>query len=414
MIDLDKWQEIGSMLMRHKLRTLLTAFGVFWGIFMLVTLLGAGNGFENGVKRMFDRQENVVFVWASKTTMPYAGLPIGREIRMTDAEVAAIANTIDEVALVAPGNFLGSPLIKRGAKSDTLEVRGAHPEALTMRPLDVVLGRFINEIDMNERRKVAVIGPRARRVLFKEDENPVGAYIQIYNVFFQVVGVLDSRQMGDDSDDDDMVLLPNTTIRHTFNMTDRVHQLMILPKPGVRGELVEKKVKALLQERLKIHPEDPRAVLSFSMQKEFEKVQGLHQGIRIFSWLVAIGTILAGAIGVGNVMLIVVKERTREIGIRKALGARPASIVSMIVQESLAITAISGYMGLIVGVILLETINRVLSSMGSGNRFFTNPEISFGTAISAIIVLMLAGLLAALLPAVRAASIDPIVALQEE
>jgi putative ABC transport system permease protein len=414
MIDLDKWQEISSMLMRHKLRTLLTAFGVFWGIFMLVTLLGAGNGFENGVKRMFDRQENVVFVWASKTTMPYAGLPVGREIRITDAEVEAIVNNIDEVASIAPGNFLGSPLIKRGVKSDTLEVRGAHPEALTMRPLDIVLGRFINEIDINERRKVAVIGPRARRVLFKEDENPVGAYIQIYNVFFQVVGVLDSRQMGDDSDDDDIVLLPNTTIRHTFDMTDRVHQLMILPKPGVRGELVEKRVKALLHERLKIHPEDPRAVLSFSMQKEFEKVQGLHQGIRIFSWLVAIGTILAGAIGVGNVMLIVVKERTREIGIRKALGARPASIVSMIVQESLAITAISGYMGLVVGVILLETINQVLSSMGSGNRFFTNPEISFGTAISAIIVLMLAGLLAALLPAVRAASIDPIVALQEE
>jgi putative ABC transport system permease protein len=333
---------------------------------------------------------------------------------MTDAEVAAIMNGIDEVALISPGNFMGSVLIKHGMKIDTLEVMGAHPQMLKMRPYDIVSGRFINEIDIRERRKVAVIGPRAQQVLFGQGENPVGQYIQIYNVFFQVVGVIDSRGPGDDEGEEETLYAPNTTLRHTFNMTDRVHQLIVLPKPGIRGEVAEKRVKALLQERLKVHPEDRRAILSFSMQQEFEKVQGLHLGIRIFSWLVAIGTILAGAIGVGNVMLIVVKERTREIGIRKALGARPVSIVVMIVQESLAITAVSGYMGLVIGVILLETINRILSNLGSDNRFFANPEISFGTAFIAIVVLMLAGLLAALLPATRAAAIDPIVALQEE
>lgn len=412
MIDVDKWQEIWSTLMRHKLRTLLTAFGVFWGIFMLVTLLGAGNGFENGVKRMFDRQENVVFFWASKTTMPYAGLSTGREIRITDAEVAAVGG-LDEVALVAPGNFMGSLFIKRGLKGDSLEVMGAHPEALAMRPYDIPQGRFINEIDIRERRKVAVIGIRARQMLFGQ-ENPIGEYIQINNVFFKVVGVTDSRRPDGNAREEETVLIPNTTLQYTFDQADRVHQLMLLPKPGVRGDALEKRVKALLQQRLKIHPEDRRAITSFNMEQEFAKVQGLHRGIRVFSWLVAIGTILAGAIGVGNVMLIVVKERTREIGIRKALGARPASIVAMIVQESLVITALAGYMGLVVGVVLLETVNRTLSNMGANNRFFSNPEIDFGTAFTAILVLVLAGLLAAWLPAARAAAIDPILALQEE
>lgn len=414
MIDVDKWQEIGSTLLRHKLRTALTAFGVFWGIFMLVTLLGAGKGFENGVKRMFERQENVVYFWASKTTMPHAGLSTGREIRMTGADVAAIMNNIEEVALISPGNFMGSLFVKRGLKGDSLEVFGTHPEMLEMRPYDVPLGRFINAIDIRERRKVAVLGVRARQMLFGPEENPVGEYIQINNVFFKVVGVADSRRPDGNSREEETVYIPNTTLRHVFNLGEHVHQLMLLPKPGIRGDAVEKRVKALLQERLKVHPEDRRAITSFNMEREFQKVQGLHQGIRMFSWLVAIGTILAGAIGVGNVMLIVVKERTREIGIRKALGARPSSIVAMIVQESLVITAVAGYMGLVVGVVLLETVNRMLSNMGANNRFFSNPEIDFGTAFTAIVVLILAGLLAAWLPAARAAAIDPILALQEE
>jgi putative ABC transport system permease protein len=413
MIDLDKWQEICSTLMRHKLRTLLTAFGVFWGIFMLVALLGAGKGLENGVKRMFDRQENIVFFWASKTTMPYAGLSVGREIRMNDSDIAAILNTVDEVQAIAPLNFMGSVLTKRGVKNENLELMGVHPEMLQMQPFDVPAGRYINEIDIGERRKVVVIGERAREVLFGNDENPVGQYIQIYNVFFQVVGVLKLRRPNQGGRDRESIYIPNTTLRYLYNMGDRLHQLTILPRPGIPGSHVEQRVDELLRKRHSVHPEDPRAFPSFSMQEEYAKVQGLHSGIKIFSWLVAIGTILAGAIGVGNVMLIVVKERTREIGIRKALGARPSSIIAMIVQESLVITAVSGYMGLVVGVILLETINRILSGMGD-NRFFANPEISFGTAFIAILVLVLAGLLAALLPATRAAGIDPIVALQEE
>lgn len=416
MIDIDKWQEIYMTVRRHKLRTGLTAFGVFWGVFMLVALLGAGKGLENGVKRTFERSENLVYVWTSgKTTLPYAGLSKGREIKLDDDDVKAITQSVDGVAAIAPSNFMGSQNVEHGDKNDVLQVTGEYPVLIKMQPFDIVEGRFIDEFDIRDLRKVAVIGSRVREVLFAPEENPIGQNIEINNVFFQVVGVFHSRRPGDDADrDGERIMIPNTTLRRVFNQGDRLHRLVLTPKPGVRSEVVEQRVNTLLRERHKIHPQDPSAIGTFNMQQEYEKVQGLFTGIKLFSWLVAIGTILAGAIGVGNIMLIVVKERTREIGIRKALGARPASIVLMIVQESIVITAVSGYAGLVVGVALLETINRALSKLGNDSKFFANPEISFDTAFVAICVLIAAGLLASLLPAAKAAAVDPIVALQEE
>lgn len=417
MIDIDKWQEIYMTVKRHKLRTGLTAFGVFWGVFMLVVLLGAGNGLESGVKRAFERSENLVYVWTSgKTTLPYAGLSKGREVKLNDADIAALLRNVDGVATIAPTNHMGSQYVERLDKNDVLQVSGEYPALITMQPFDIVDGRFINELDMRERRKVAVIGSRVREVLFEPGENPVGKDIEINNVFFQVVGVFHSLRPSRDNAEreSERIMMPNTTLRHVFNQRDQVHRLILVPEPGVRSEIIEERVEALLKERHKVHPQDPSAIGTFNMQKEYEKVQGLFTGIEIFSWLVAIGTIFAGVIGVGNIMLITVKERTREIGIRKALGARPASIVFMIVQESVVITAVSGYLGLVVGVALLETINRLLTRLGNDSRFFTNPEISFETAFIAIGALIVAGLLAAWLPAAKAASIDPILALQEE
>jgi putative ABC transport system permease protein len=310
---------------------------------------------------------------------------------------------------------MGSQPVARGGKNDTLLILGAYPVMLNLVPYDITLGRFINELDINERRKIAVIGTRVKNVLFEPDKNPIGEYIEINNVFFKVVGIFDSRRPAEDANrDEETIMIPNTTLRYTFNQGDRIHQMMLTPKPGVRSEILEEQAKTFLKIRHKVHPDDRVAIGTFNIQERFEEVQGLHTGVRLFSWLVAIGTILAGAIGVGNIMLIVVKERTREIGIRKALGARPASIVSMIIQESLVITAVSGYMGLVIGVALLETINRVLSNIGADTQFFSNPEISFQTAFLAICILIIAGILAALMPAARAARIDPIVALQEE
>jgi putative ABC transport system permease protein len=416
MIDVDKWQEIYLTVKRHKLRTSLTAFGVFWGVFMLVVLLGAGKGMENGVKRSFDRMENLVYIWSSgKTTLPYAGLSKGREIKLNDDDLKAIMNNVGGVAKIAPTNFMGSQNVEHLDNNDVLEVTGEYPVLITMQPFDMIEGRFINGLDIRERRKVAVIGSRVQQVLFEPGEDPVGQDIQINNVFFQVVGVFQSRRPGDDADrDSERIMVPNTTLRYVFNHGDRVHRLIVMPEPGIRSEIVEQRVDKLLRERHKVHPQDPSGIGSFNMQKEYEKVQGLFSGIQMFSWVVAIGTIIAGAIGVGNIMLIVVKERTREIGIRKALGARPSSIVLMIVQESIVITAVSGYAGLVVGVALLETINRALSRLGNNSKFFANPEISFETAFVAICVLIVAGLLASLLPAAKAAAVDPIVALQEE
>ncbi|HEX7027604.1 MAG TPA: ABC transporter permease [Gammaproteobacteria bacterium] len=416
MIDVDKWQEIYLTVKRHKLRTGLTAFGVFWGVFMLVVLLGAGKGMENGVKQSFDRMENLVFIWSSgKTTLPYAGLSKGREVRLNDDDIKAIMNNVDGVARVAPTNFMGGQNVEHLDNNDVLEVTGEYPVLIAMQPYDMVEGRFINELDIQERRKVAVIGSRVRQVLFEPGQDPVGRDIQINNVFFQVVGVFNSRRPGEDADrDSERVMVPNTTLRYIFNQGDRVHRLIVMPQPGIRSEIVEQRVDKLLRERHKVHPQDPSGIGTFNMQQEYEKVQGLFSGIRLFSWVVAIGTIIAGAIAVGNIMLIVVKERTREIGIRKALGATPRSIVLMIVQESVVITAVSGYMGLVLGVALLEVVNRLLSALGGGNRFFANPEISFEMASVAICVLIAAGLLAAWLPAAKAAAVDPILALQEE
>jgi putative ABC transport system permease protein len=316
MIDVDKWQEIYLTVKRHKLRTSLTAFGVFWGVFMLVVLLGAGKGMENGVKRSFDRMENLVYIWSSgKTTLPYAGLSKGREIKLNDDDLKAIMNNVGGVAKIAPTNFMGSQNVEHLDNNDVLEVTGEYPVLITMQPFDMIEGRFINGLDIRERRKVAVIGSRVQQVLFEPGEDPVGPDIQINNVFFQVVGVFQSRRSGDDADrDSERIMVPNTTLRYVFNHGDRVHRLIVMPEPGIRSEIVEQRVDKLLRERHKVHPQDPSGIGSFNMQKEYEKVQGLFSGIQMFSWVVAIGTIIAGAIGVGNIMLIVVKERTREIG----------------------------------------------------------------------------------------------------
>ena len=415
MIDIDKWHEIYLTFTRHKLRTVLTAFGVFWGIFMLVALLGAGKGLQNGVNRMFDRHENVVYVWPGRTSLPYAGLPPKRWIQYDEDDLKAIVNNIKDLGAIAPHNSLNSALVTRGEKNESFEIEGEYPVYLQMMPFDISSGRFINDLDIKDRRKVAVIGEGVQKILFKKKESPIDKYIEIRGVPYKIVGTFVSRRPADDAErDEESIIVPNTTLRYSMSEATRFNRFMFIPKPGVRSDVVEDAVRKLLKERHKVHPDDKAAVTGFNLQDRFEDVQGLHRGIRIFSWLVAIGTIFAGAIGVGNIMLIVVKERTREIGIRKALGAQPKDIISMIVQESVVITAVSGYFGLVVGVALLELINAALSKLGSDSKFFTNPEINFTTAFAAVCVLILAGLLASLMPAARAAKIDPIVALQEE
>ena len=418
MIDLDKWQEIYFSLKQHKLRTSLTAFGVFWGIFMLVTLLGAGNGLKNGVLLNFGGQTNTIYLWSgSPTQIPYQGLQRGRRINFTDEDVVLIRQQIPEVDILTGNNDLaawdGAQYVVRGEKHGAFPTKGAHAVTARLKSYNMQAGRFLNEADEAEKRKVAVIGTRVQETLFAEGENPIGKSVEIRGIYFVVVGVFVGPTMGDNAQEEaEKVLVPNATLRYTFNQLGWIGHLTLTPKAGFSAIDLEKKVKDLLLERHHIHPDDVGTIGSFNLQKEYEKVMGLFSGIRIFSWVVAAGTIIAGVVGVGNIMLIVVKERTKEIGVRKALGATSKSIVLMIVQEAVVITAVAGYSGLVVGVLLLETVNRVLGQQGVG--MFAKPEVDFSTALIAMLLLVVAGVLAAMLPAYKAAKVDPIVALQDE
>ncbi|TGE14780.1 ABC transporter permease [Hymenobacter elongatus] len=413
MFDLDKWSEIWGTVRRHKLRTGLTAFGVFWGIFMLVVLLGAGKGFRNGVEKEFDVAKNAVFVWTQRTSVPYAGLKVGRFIQFTNDDVATLLREVPEAAVVLPRSSLdGTFTVQYGTKSSSFSVNGEYPGYPAVKALHLTGGRFINDIDIAERRKVAVIGDRVAEVLFGTS-SPLGKEIRIKGIYFRVVGLWKAEGKPENVQEDaQTIIIPLTALQVTFNQVNRVGYFAFIPKTGVPAALVETKVKQILARQHKVAPTDDRAFGSANVEEEYARVQGLFLGISGFSWLVSIGTILAGIIGVSNIMLIVVKERTKEIGIRKALGATPWSIISLIVQESIVITAAAGLLGLLFGTALMAGINALIAGQNVG--FFANPQVDVGVALTAVTLLVVAGAVAGLVPAAIAARVQPVVALKDE
>lgn len=420
MFDLDKWEEIWRTMMRHKMRTVLTSFGVFWGIFMLIILLGAGNGLQNGAMQNFDIAKNSVFVWTMPTTVPFAGFDAGRQITLTNEDSEALSR-LSEVATISPrlrvsNRFTGQALsIVRGDNSVSFNIMGDLPEFLEIKPYIIEDGRFINQIDIDDYRKVAVIGLRVRDELFEAGEQVIGEYIRIGGVPFKVVGVFNTRVMGEQAIQELQSLhMPLTTAQKTFNMGNQVTWYGFIPSAGATATETEDAIKGLLQARHKISPDDRAAISSFNVEREFREMQGIFSGISGFSWFVAIGTIVAGMVGVANIMLIVVKERTKEIGIRKSVGAKPISIITMIVLEALVISSVAGYLGLVGGVALIEGVAFMIEQFGMQSDFFTNPEIDFGVAISAIAVLVVSGIMAGLFPGIVAARISPVVALRDE
>lgn len=416
MFDLDRWLEIYASISKHKLRTFLTAFGVFWGIFMLIVLLGAGKGFQNGIEGSFDIAKNALFVWSQRTSEPYMGFEPGRIIKFTNQDVKAIRENVPEVDVISPRNVLrGDFAVIRKDKNASFEVFGDYPDFMKLKPLEMEKGRFINHFDILKKRKVAVIGQQVYKQLFKEGENPIGEYIKIQGINFKVVGVFKSKGDAEDQREDARVIhMPNTTMQYTYNQINRVFWFGFVPKEGVSTSLIEEKIKALLAQRHKVAPNDLKAFGSANVEEEYKRVQGLFWIIGAFSWFVSFGAILAGVIGVGNIMLIIVRERTKEIGVRKALGATPWSVISMIVQESLLITGLAGYAGLVAGTSLIAFINYLLVEFEAESRFFANPEVDLTVAISAVILLMITGVIAGLIPASKAASINPVVALKDE
>ncbi len=418
MIDGDRINEIFETLSKNKLRTTLTAFGVFWGIFMLIIMLGSGNGLENGVGRSFGGSaKNAVYMWAQSTTIPYKGLPRGRRFNFEDDDIQAIRDNVQELAVLAPsaqlGGYGGENNVSRGIKAGPFVVRGDFPDNRFIQSFTITSGRYLNELDIKEKRKVCVIASRVQEVLFDKKENPLCEYIQVNGTYFKVIGTLTTDKAGEDAEEKmQTIYIPFTTFQQAFNWGGKIGWFSLTAKPDISASLVENKVKKLLAQRHKISPDDPYAIGSWNSEKEFAKIQGLFNGIRILVWIVGVGTLFAGAIGVSNIMLIIVKERTREIGVRRALGATPASIISQIVAESILLTSTAGYLGLVAGIFLMEGINNAMEGQDTG--MFLNPGVDISIAIKALVILIVSGALAGIIPARKAVSISPVDALRYE
>jgi len=416
MFDLDTWREIFDSLKRHRLRTLLTAFGVFWGIFMLMLLLGVGKGLENGVYAQFGNvTTNGLFIWGDRSTVPYKGMNPGRWTRLTNSDVEAIRTGVEGIQyLNAVKGLWGEFTIHYGRKNGSFRVEGDLPEVRYVQPRFLVEGRFLNEADIAQRRKVAVIGRAVKEDLFGKSD-PIGEFLSIRGVYFQIVGVFDIQRLGRQGQDPTRLRhIPLTSLQQAFNQGEYVDSIVLSAAEGYSATALKKEIVDILKARHGIAPEDAQAIGSWSTEEEFAMFQGLFAGIKAFIWIVGTGTLIAGMVGVSNIMLIIVKERTRELGIRKALGATPASIIGMILQESVFLTAASGYSGLVAGVGLVELVSFLMGKLNVKSEFFKNPEIDIGVALAATVLLVLIGAAAGLIPARQAATVNPIEALRSE
>jgi putative ABC transport system permease protein len=424
MFDRDRWQEIFSALKKNKLRTALTAFGVFWGIFMLVIMLGSGKGLENGVyDGMGGFATNSVFMWTQNTTVPYKGLKKGRWFNFNNNDTKMLREQIPEIESLAPRlqarfwNKEGQNTVVRGLKTGAFNIFGDEPDFNKIDPVTILKGRYINFEDIEKCRKVVVIGTRVADLLFEKTENPLGQYIQVRGIYFMVVGVFKSQHNGGQAEwQEKIVEMPLTTLQRVYSYGNQVGWYGITSKANVSVNYVEDKAKALLKKQHTIAPEDNEAIGSENVEKQFIKINKLFLGIRALIWIVGIGTLLAGVIGVSNIMLIIVKERTKEIGIQRALGATPFNIISQIITESVFLTSIAGYIGLLLGVGVVELINMVLEKTqeAGSNMMFTRPEVDFNVAITSLIILIVCGAIAGFIPAKRAINVKPIEALRYE
>lgn len=415
MFDLDKWEEIFNTIRQNKLRTFLTAFSVSWGIFMLILLLGAGSGLLNGVKEMFkDDAINSIWIRSGQTSIPYKGMQPGRRIQFTNEDYNNLKNKVEGLEHITARYFLwGDYTVRYEKKYSSFQVRGVHPAHLYLENTILTSGRYINDLDIEQKRKVAVIGQEVVNSLFENGDDPLGKWIDISGILYKVVGTF--KDEGSEREQQ-VIIIPISTTQMAYNGSNRVHMMMFtVGDASVKESMVMgDQAKNLLIERHKFSPEDERAIHMWNNLENFQRFKDLFGGINIFIWIVGMGTIVAGVVGVSNIMLIIVKDRTREIGIRKALGATPVSIISLIIQESIVITLISGYFGLLFGVSLIELVNFALDNFGAEVPYFKNPEIELTTALTATGILVIAGALAGYFPARKAAKIQPIEALRDE
>lgn len=414
-IDLDRIYEIWVTITHNKSRSFLTAFGVFWGMFMLVLMVGAGNALNNGIMSQVEGfAANSCFFWTDRTTEPYKGFQKGRHWNMLNSDIEIIKQRVPELEHISPMLFGGSfeNNIVRGENAGTYQVKGVYPVYNSIEESRILKGRFINEIDIAEQRKVCLIGERVAEVLFDHGENPIGGMIKVHGIYFQVVGVvtgMSNVSIGGQATES--VVLPFSTMQQAFHQGNIIHFMGATAKPGIKVKVVQDKISETLRSLHQISPDDKDAVGSMNIEDQFTMFNNLFLGVSSLIWIVGLGTLLFGAIGVSSIMLVTVRERTKEIGVRRALGATPRSIISQILSESAVLTVMAGIAGIVLGVGILSAVGIALSQ---GDQFLKDPQISFGMAIGVLIILVIVGVLAGFIPANRAMTIKPIDAIREE
>ena len=435
MFNIDLWQEIYATVRRNKLRTFLTGLAVAWGIFMLVVLLAAGKGLRNGIEFQFrDDAINSIWVFPGKTSMPFRGQPIGRQIQFTNEDYENIKRLPGVDHITGRFHLWDEGQVKRGDKRTAFDIRAVHPDHRFLENTEMIEGRYLDWMDQEQRRKVAVIGDEVKKFLFKPGEGAIGQWINIAGLEYQVIGIF--QDQGGEGERR-KIYIPISTAQMAYSGSrpqtpqpgqtaqqqqqkqtltrtgsNRINQIMVTVGDSTveESKAIEEKIVELLAAKHRFSPDDKRALRIGNGVQEYAEVQMIFTILGLFVWVVGVLTILAGIVGVSNIMLISVRERTREIGIRKSFGATPGSILRMITQEALVMTAVAGYIGLAAGVGLVELVTTFLPEI----EFFRDPQIDMRIAIMATVLLVVCGTLAGFFPAWRAARINPIQALRDE
>lgn len=414
-MDLDTWEEIFVTITRNKTRSLLTAFGVFWGIFMLVALMGGGNGLKGFMTSNFDGfASNACFIWPQRTSKPYKGFRKGRWWSLEINDIERVRQNVPGADVITPlTSYWGRTALFEERKS-TCVIKGLYPDYNYIERQVIGRGRFINDIDILEARKVCVIGSRVYEELFRKGDDPIGRYIRIDGVYYSIIGVnVYEGNASINGEASESVVIPYTTMQQTYNLGRYIDIMCITAKPGVKVSELQNDLEAVLKRSHLIDPDDKQAVMFMNTEAMFSMVDNLMTGINWLILFVGVGTLLAGAIGVSNIMMVTVKERTTEIGIRRAIGAQPKDILQQVLSESMVLTTIAGLMGVSFAVLVLQGVEFMVNADAShGNPIIF--QISFWTAIGATTLLIVLGMLAGLAPAFRAMAIKPIEAIRDE
>lgn len=412
-VDIDTCEEILVTITRNKTRSLLTAFGVFWGIFMLIALMGGGQGMQDMMQAEFEGfATNSGFMGSQKTGEAYKGFRKGRYWDIENSDVEQIREKVKDIDVITPSIARWGSTAIFGEKKYDCSVKGLYPDYAKIENQDMAYGRFINDVDVREGRKVCVIGKRVYESLFNPGEDPCGKYVRVDGIYYQVIGMCVSEgNINIQGRASEAVVLPFSTMQQAYNMGKRIDVICYTVKPGKKVSDLEPEIESILKEAHYIAPDDKQAVMKLNAEAMFSMMDNLFTGIHVLIWMVGLGTLLADAIGVSNIMMVTVKERTTEIGIRRAIGARPKDILQQILSESMVLTTIAGMAGISFGVLILQLMEI---GVNSGKDHYSHFQVSFGMAIGTCLLLVTLGLLAGLAPAYRAMAIRPIEAIRDE